>query len=267
MMNFNFNVAELLFALPELFLLFAISLILLFDLFVSQRLKQFTYYLTQLALLITGFLAFNLIGENATIFSGTFVLDSLGSTFKVFILGFAIIALVYTRHYLKAHELLRNEYFILAMMSILGMMVMVSGHSLLTLYLGLEIMSLSLYALIATARDRASAIEAALKYFVLGAIASGLLLYGMSMIYGISGSLDISQISSFASASTLGSQQTLILNFGLVFLVIGIAFKLGAVPFSYVGSRCISGITNFSYYVFINYTKNCRDRITDSIVN
>ena len=231
MINFNFNVAELLFALPELFLLFAISLILLFDLFVSQRLKQFTYYLTQLALLITGFLAFNLIGENATIFSGTFVLDSLGSTFKVFILGFAIIALVYTRHYLKAHELLRNEYFILAMMSILGMMVMVSGHSLLTLYLGLEIMSLSLYALIATARDRASAIEAALKYFVLGAIASGLLLYGMSMIYGISGSLDISQISSFASASTLGSQQTLILNFGLVFLVIGIAFKLGAVPF------------------------------------
>ena len=231
MMNFNFNVAELLFALPELFLLFAISLILLFDLFVSQRLKQFTYYLTQLALLITGFLAFNLIGENATIFSGTFVLDSLGSTFKVFILGFAIIALVYTRHYLKAHELLRNEYFILALMSILGMMVMVSGHSLLTLYLGLEIMSLSLYALIATARDRASAIEAALKYFVLGAIASGLLLYGMSMIYGISGSLDISQISSFASASTLGSQQTLILNFGLVFLVIGIAFKLGAVPF------------------------------------
>ncbi|MDC1417707.1 NADH-quinone oxidoreductase subunit NuoN [Candidatus Thioglobus sp.] len=230
-MNFNFNVAELLFALPELFLLFAISLILLFDLFISQRLKQFTYYLTQLALLITGFLAFNLIGENATIFSGTFVLDSLGSTFKVFILGFAIIALVYTRHYLKAHELLRNEYFILAMMSILGMMVMVSGHSLLTLYLGLEIMSLSLYALIATARDRASAIEAALKYFVLGAIASGLLLYGMSMIYGISGSLDISQISSFASASTLGSQQTLILNFGLVFLVIGIAFKLGAVPF------------------------------------
>ena len=231
MMNFNFNVAELIFAMPELFLLSAISLILLFDLFVSQRLKQLTYYLSQLALLITGFLAFNLIGESATIFSGTFVLDSLGSTFKVFILGFAIIALVYTRHYLKAHDLLRNEYFVLALMSILGMMVMVSGHSLLTLYLGLEIMSLSLYALIATARDRASAIEAALKYFVLGAIASGLLLYGMSMIYGISGSLDIAQISSFASASTLGSQQTLILNFGLVFLVIGVAFKLGAVPF------------------------------------
>ena len=88
---------------------------------------------------------------------------------------------------LSVHGLLRNEYFILALMSILGMLVMVSGHSLLTLYLGLEIMSLSLYALIATARDRAFAIEAALKYFVLGAIASGLLLYGMSMIYGITG--------------------------------------------------------------------------------
>ena len=231
MMNFNFNASELLFALPELFLLSAIAIILLFDLFVSDRLKHITYYLSQLALLLTGFLAFNLIGESAIIFSGTFVLDTLGSTFKVFILGFAIIALAYTRHYLKVHDLLRNEYFILALMSILGMLIMVSGHSLLTLYLGLEIMSLSLYALIATARDRTAAIEAALKYFVLGAIASGLLLYGMSMIYGISGSLNIAQISNFASAATLGSQQTLILNFGLVFLVIGVAFKLGAVPF------------------------------------
>ena len=231
MMNFYFNASELLFALPELFLLSAIAIILLFDLFISNRLKHITYYLSQLALLLTGFLAFNLIGESAIIFSGTFVLDTLGSTFKVFILGFAIIALAYTRHYLKVHDLLRNEYFILALMSILGMLIMVSGHSLLTLYLGLEIMSLSLYALIATARDRTAAIEAALKYFVLGAIASGLLLYGMSMIYGISGSLNIAQISNFASAATLGSQQTLILNFGLVFLVIGVAFKLGAVPF------------------------------------
>ena len=231
MMNFQFNVSELIFVLPELFLLSAISIILLFDLFASERLKPLTYYLTQLALIITGWLAFDLIGESAIIFSGTFVLDTMGSTFKVFIMGFAIIALVYTRHYLKAHELLRNEYFILALMSILGMMVMVSGHSLLTLYMGLEIMSLSLYALIASARDRAVAIEAALKYFVLGAIASGLLLYGMSMIYGITGSLDIAQISNFARASTLASQQTLILNFGLVFLVIGVALKLGAVPF------------------------------------
>ena len=231
MMNFNFNVSELIFILPELFLLSAISFILLFDLFVSEKYKKYSYHLSQLALIITGFLAFNLIGESATIFSGTFVLDNLGSTFKVFVLGFSVIALVYSRQYLIVHELLRNEYFILALMSILGMMVMISGHSLLTLYLGLEIMSLSLYALIATARDSAFAIEAALKYFVLGAIASGLLLYGMSMIYGITGGLDIAQISNFASSSTLESQETLILNFGLVFLVIGVAFKLGAVPF------------------------------------
>jgi NADH-quinone oxidoreductase subunit N len=231
MMNFNFNVSELIFILPELFLLSAISFILLFDLFVSEKYKKYSYHLSQLALIITGFLAFNLIGESATIFSGTFVLDNLGSTFKVFVLGFSVIALVYSRQYLIVHELLRNEYFILALMSILGMMVMISGHSLLTLYLGLEIMSLSLYALIATARDKTFAIEAALKYFVLGAIASGLLLYGMSMIYGITGGLDIAQISNFASSSTLESQETLILNFGLVFLVIGVAFKLGAVPF------------------------------------
>ena len=231
MMNFNFNISELIFATPELFLLAAISCILLFDLYVKEEFKKFTYHLSQLALLITGLLAFNLIGESAIIFSGTFVLDTLGSTFKVFIAGFSIIALVYSRYYLSVHGLLRNEYFILALMSILGMLVMVSGHSLLTLYLGLEIVSLSLYALIATARDRAFAIEAALKYFVLGAIASGLLLYGMSMIYGITGNLDIAEIASFASLASLEPQETLILNFGLVFLVIGVAFKLGAVPF------------------------------------
>ena len=110
-------------------------------------------------------------------------------------------------------------------------MVMASAHSLLTVYLGLEIMSLSLYTMIAIARDRAVAVEAALKYFILGAIASGLLLYGMSMIYGVTGSLNIADIASFAMISSLTSEQVLILNFGLVFLVIGVAFKFGAVPF------------------------------------
>ncbi len=139
--------------------------------------------------------------------------------------------MVYSRHYLLQHALLKGEYFVLVMLSILGMMVMVSGYSLLTLYLGLEILSLSLYTLIAIARNRAGAIEAALKYFVLGAIASGLLLYGMSMVYGISGSLNIAEIATFANNAELASREVLVLNFGLVFLVIGIAFKLGAVPF------------------------------------
>ena len=121
------------------------------------------------------------------------------SRLKVFVLGFSVIALVYSRQYLIVHELLRNEYFILALMSILGMMIMISGHSLLTLYLGLEIMSLSLYSLIATARDRAFAIEAALKYFVLGALSSGILLYGCSLIYGFAGSTNFNEIQNICS--------------------------------------------------------------------
>ena len=231
MMDYQFNTADLFFALPELFMVAAIALILLLDLFVSERYQNLTYYLTQSTLAITGYLAFDLIGESAVIFDGTFVLDTIGSYFKVFIMVFSIVALVYSRHYLRAHNLLKGEYFILSLLSVLGMMVMVSAHSMLTIYLGLEIMSLSLYTLIAIARDRAVAVEAALKYFVLGAIASGLLLYGMSMIYGITGSLDIGQIAAFATATNLNSEQVLILNFGLVFLVIGVAFKFGAVPF------------------------------------
>jgi NADH-quinone oxidoreductase subunit N len=231
MIDYQFNIADLCFALPEIFMLSAIVVILLLDLYTSQRFQNLTYYLTQITLFVTGYLAFTLIGESRVIFDGTFVLDAMGSTFKVFTMGFAMVALVYTRHYLKVHNLFRGEYFVLALLSVLGMMVMISAHSLLTIYLGLEIMSLSLYTLIAIARDRATAVEAALKYFVLGAIASGLLLYGMSMIYGITGALDIAQIATFATSATLASEQVLILNFGLVFLVIGIAFKLGAVPF------------------------------------
>ena len=229
---YTFDTSTLWAALPEIFLLSAIVVVLLLDLFLTKPFKQVTYYLTQLSLLITAILAFNLIGEPKTIiFSGSFILDNMASIFKVFMAGSTMVALVYTRHYLTEHKLFRGEYFVLVMLSMLGMMVMVSGYSLLTLYLGLEILSLSLYTLIAIARERAGAIEAALKYFVLGAIASGLLLYGMSMIYGISGSINITDIATFAANSTLASREMLILNFGLVFLVIGIAFKLGAVPF------------------------------------
>ena len=229
---YTFDTSTLWAALPEIFLLSAIVVVLLLDLFLTKPFKQVTYYLTQLSLLITAILAFNLIGEPKTIiFSGSFVLDNMASIFKVFMAGSTMVALVYTRHYLTEHKLFRGEYFVLVLLAMLGMMVMVSGYSLLTLYLGLEILSLSLYTLIAIARERAGAIEAALKYFVLGAIASGLLLYGMSMIYGISGSINVADIATFAANATLASREMLILNFGLVFLVIGIAFKLGAVPF------------------------------------
>lgn len=230
--NFQFDTSSLLIALPEIFLLSAIVVVLLIDLFLTKPFKQVTYYLTQLSLLITGILAFNLIGHvESVIFSNSFVLDDMASIFKVFMMGATMVAMVYSRHYLQQHNLFRGEYFILTMLSVLGMMVMISGYSLLTLYLGLEILSLSLYALIAMARSRAYAIEAALKYFVLGAIASSILLYGISMIYGISGSLNISEIAAFATSANLSSREVLIINFGLVFLVISIAFKLGAVPF------------------------------------
>jgi len=229
---FPFDASSLLVALPEIFLLSAIVVILLLDLFLSKKFKQATYYLTQFSLLATGAFAFNLIGHDPTvIFSNSFVLDDMASVFKVFMMGGTMLAMVYSRQYLTVHGLFRGEFFTLVLLAVLGMMVMVSGYSLLTLYLGLEILSLSLYTLIAIARERTDAVESALKYFVLGAIASGLLLYGMSMIYGISGSLNISEIAAFASSSTLDSRETLITNFGLVFLVIGIAFKLGAVPF------------------------------------
>ncbi|CAC9517440.1 NADH-ubiquinone oxidoreductase chain N (EC 1.6.5.3) [uncultured Gammaproteobacteria bacterium] len=228
----QFDTASLMVALPEIFLLSAIVVVLLLDLFLTKPFKQVAYYLTQLSLLITGILSFNLIGQPETIIFGySFVLDDLASVFKVFMMAAAMVAMVYSRHYLIQHSLFKGEYFVLVMLSILGMMVMVSGYSLLTLYLGLEILSLSLYTLIAIARNRAGAIEAALKYFVLGAIASGLLLYGMSMVYGISGSLNIAEIATFANSTVLASREILVLNFGLVFLVIGIAFKLGAVPF------------------------------------
>ena len=229
---FSFDTSTLWVALPEIFLLSAIVVVLLLDLFLTKPFKQATYYLTQVSLLITGLLSFNLIGHpESIIFGNSFVLDNMASVFKVFMAGATMVAMVYSRHYLIQHSLFRGEYFVLVLLAVLGMMVMVSGYSLLTLYLGLEILSLSLYTLIAIARERVGAVEAALKYFVLGAIASGILLYGMSMIYGITGSLNISEITFFASDANLASRETLIINFGLVFLVIGIAFKLGAVPF------------------------------------
>jgi NADH-quinone oxidoreductase subunit N len=234
MMNniFTFDTSTIWAAAPEIFLLSAIVIVLLLDLILAKPFKKITYYLTQISLFVTAILAFNLINQpTIIIFSGSFILDNMAATFKVFMALASMVAMVYTSHYLTQHKLFRGEYFVLVLLSILGMMVMVSGYSLLTLYLGLEILSLSLYTLIAIARSRAGAVEAALKYFVLGAIASGLLLYGMSMIYGISGSLNISDIANFASGVNLATREVLILNFGLVFLVIGIAFKLGAVPF------------------------------------
>ena len=161
-------------------------------------------------------------------FNGMFVVDRMAVVLKLFVyLGVAAI-LIYSRAYARSRQLFRGEFFALALFATLGMLVMISASHLLILYLGLELLSLSLYAMVALRRDSDTATEAAMKYFVLGALASGMLLYGMSMVYGATGSLAIADIASrVAEGKALGA----ILVFGLVFIVAGIGFKLGAVPF------------------------------------
>jgi len=161
-------------------------------------------------------------------FSRMFVADSLADLLKLgtYVITFFVFA--YSRDYLRDRGMFRGEYFVLGLFGVVGMMVMASASHFLTLYLGLELLSLSLYAMIAFQRDSGTATEAAMKYFVLGAIASGMLLYGMSMLYGATGSLEIAAVS---KAIGKMSPDNIILIFGLVFVISGLAFKLGAVPF------------------------------------
>ena len=161
-------------------------------------------------------------------FNELFISDSLSDVLKYFIYGITFVVLIYSREYLEERNLFKGEYFVLVLFSVLGMMIMVSAANFLPMYLGLELLSLSLYAMVAMHRDSREASEAAMKFFVLGAIASGMLLYGMSMIYGATGSLDLSEIS---TAVTNYKVDNTLLTFGLVFIVAGIGFKLGAAPF------------------------------------
>jgi NADH-quinone oxidoreductase subunit N len=220
-------------AFPEIFLLTMACVILIADLFMSDEHRGVTYNLTQLALagcaVVTWMTAAYLnTGEPVHTFSGMFVSDLMSDVLKL-ITYFGVMAiLVYSRDYIALRGMFRGEFFALVMFATLGMMVMISANSMLTLYLGLELLSLALYAMVALQRDSATATEAAMKYFVLGALASGMLLYGMSMIYGATGTLEITRI---ASVIADDGAKNLVLVFGLVFLVAGIGFKLGAVPF------------------------------------
>ncbi len=220
-------------AYPEIFLLAMACVILLADLFVSDEHRGITYILTQLALAgcaaVTWMTALYWnTGEAVHTFSGMYVGDMMSDVLKL-ITYFGVMAiLVYSRDYISARGMFRGEFFALVLFATLGMMVMISANHLLTLYLGLELLSLSLYAMVALQRDSGTATEAAMKYFVLGALASGMLLYGMSMIYGATGSLEVTRI---ASVIADDGAKNLVLVFGLVFLVAGIGFKLGAVPF------------------------------------
>ncbi len=216
-------------AAPEIFLLCAALFILLADLFIHDDRRHITYGLTLAALAGTALVVTQAWHPAAQYgFSHMFVADSLSQFSKLgMILGVALV-LIYGRDYAQARGILKGELFTLVLFSLLGMMVMASSSNFVTLYVGLELLSLSLYALVGMPRHQVRASEAAMKYFVLGALASGLLLYGMSMIYGATGSLDLQTI---ARSIASGQANYLLAVFGLVFIVTGIGFKLGAVPF------------------------------------
>ncbi|MCK4674728.1 MAG: NADH-quinone oxidoreductase subunit NuoN [Gammaproteobacteria bacterium] len=217
-------------ALPEIFLLTMACLVLVVDVYLPQKRRNVSYVLSQLSLLIALFLVLsNQTDTRVLAFNDLFVQDAMADVLKLFILIISFGVFVYSREYLQARNIFKGEFYVLGLFSIVGMMLMVSANNLLMLYLGLELLSLCLYALVAFNRDDGNASEAAMKYFVLGAIASGMLLYGMSILYGLSGSLQLSEIAHAVSQAE--GAQNLGMIFALVFIVVALAFKLGAVPF------------------------------------
>lgn len=226
----TFETADLYALAPEIILLTMGCLILVIDAYLPEKLRALTYQMTQATLIGTALVAFGMYPEQEIIaMSGMFVLDGMATVLKVFVLGIVAVGFTYSRGYLKDRGLLKGEYFVLGLFATLGMLVMISAANLLTIYLGLELLSLSLYAMVAINRDSRAASEAAMKYFVLGALASGMLLYGISMLYGATGTLELANIATEAAKVEDGNK--LIFIFGIVFVVIGLGFKLGAVPF------------------------------------
>jgi NADH-quinone oxidoreductase subunit N len=215
--------------LPEIFVLAMVSLILLIDAALGEGKRYVAYVLSLVTLAVAAFLTVRDFSTMPVLALGGLVVDDpLSDALKLFLYLTVAVGLIYSRAYLQARGLYKGEFFVLALFALLGMMVMVSASHFLTLYLGLELLSLSLYAMVALQRDSSVATEAAMKYFVLGALASGMLLYGMSMVYGVTGSLALADM---AQALADGTDLRIPLVFGIVFVVAGLAFKLGAVPF------------------------------------
>jgi NADH-quinone oxidoreductase subunit N len=225
----TFELASLRPVLPEIFLLAAACGVLVIDVFLHDRNRMVTYGLSLAALVVTVWLV-SVTGADGSqiLLHGAYVRDAMGDVLKIALLLAAFVGFVYAKDYLRARKLFRGEYYVLGLFATLGMMVMVSANSFLIVYLGLELLALCLYALVAFDRDSGRGAEAAMKYFVLGALASGMLLYGISMIYGVTGALDFQSVAAAVAAQT---ERQIVLVFGLVFVVIGIAFKFGAVPF------------------------------------
>jgi len=228
------NTTNLLPALPEIFLTIAASSILLIDMFLNDAKRHITYLLSLLTLGVCAWISMGDVVSGATVytFSNMFVSDAMSSLLKVFSYAAVALTLIYSRQYATDRGMLGQElggeFYVLALFALLGQMIMISGNNFLVIYLGLELMSLSLYALVALRRNHTQSTEAAMKFFILGALSSGFLLYGISMLYGATGSLDLTEVAKAAASPVLDKN---ILVFGVVFLVAGLAFKLGAAPF------------------------------------
>ena len=212
--------------LPEIFISLAIMFLLILGVFKKDS-SKLIHNFSLIILLITGGIIFNetLTVENVLLFNGSVVIDYLASFMKFITIIAALMALIVSSNYLKTFKILKIEYPILVICAVLGMMVMISSNDLIVFYIGLELQSLSLYVLSSFNRDEVKSSEAGLKYFVLSALSSGLLLYGCSLIYGFSGSTNFEII-----ANNLDSDQY-VLTFGIVFILVGLAFKISAVPF------------------------------------
>jgi NADH-quinone oxidoreductase subunit N len=225
----TFEALNLMPILPEIILLALVCSILLIDVFLPEGKRDVTYWLSQASLAVV-FIAV-LLGmsmEQRFSFEGSVINDGLSDVMKLAMLLITSMAFALSRNYLKERDIHKGEYYILGLLGVLGMMIMASAYSLLLIYLGLELLSLAMYAMVAIHRDDVRASEAAMKYFVLGALASGLLLYGMSMLYGVTGSLDIAVI---RQAILGGGIPEIALSFSMIFIVAGLVFKLGAAPF------------------------------------
>ncbi|MEM6998449.1 MAG: NADH-quinone oxidoreductase subunit NuoN [Pseudomonadota bacterium] len=221
--------ADLIIALPEITLFALACLVLVVDAYSKDSEHSMTYWITQATLIVTLYIVLNHFPESSvSAFNAGFISDAMSATLKAFMCGITFFVFLYSYEYLKEHQSLKGEYFVLGLFALLGMMIMASAYNLLSVYLGLELLSLSLYAMVAMQRNSDFASEAAMKYFILGALASGMLLYGISMIYGLTGQL---QLSNIAEAITNDSINRGYLVFGMIFIIIGIAFKLGAAPF------------------------------------
>lgn len=221
--------ADLTLLLPEIVLALMAVLVLIVDVYLKPAWKGLTYLLSQTTLLITFYCVWMTeVGASSTAFANQFIADPFSQTLKLMMLAVMFVVLLYSRTYVKDREMARGEFHTLALFSTLGMMLLVSAKSLLMIYLGLELLSLPLYAMVALRRDSVGSSEAGMKYFIMGALASGMLLYGMSIIYGVTNSIDLQTISEFINRDQV--EQMSLLLFGMIFILIGIAFKLGAVP-------------------------------------